>query len=305
VNPPTPTAAMWRAVSGCTSRCGDLFGCPGISNGGAITPAGVSAFSGNISSTGSITASQDGIRIENLSTFTGNISNGGTIAGSAGVAHFNGVTLSVSTFIGTLTNTGTISGFVGIRAATTPGLGIFDSGVVNGIGGTAIQFGGGVNTLTLGSGFAINGNVLGSGNDVFQLGGSGTGAFDLSTIGAANQYRGFTTFNVVSGTWVVSNTFGQTQAWNVNGGTLAGTGNLSSVNVNNGGTLAPGLPGTAGGTLTITSNLVMTRPRNKALTTAGGEWRWRNGWSVLGKFEGEFAGHGAFYSGTGQIKYTW
>ena len=39
--------------------------------------------------------------------------------------------------------------------------------------------------------------------------------------------------------------------------------------------------------------------------TAGGEWRWRNGWSVLGKFEGEFAGHGAFYSGTGQIKYTW
>jgi uncharacterized protein with beta-barrel porin domain len=46
-------------------------------------------------------------------------------------------------------------------------------------------------------------------------------------------------------------------------------------------------------------------PRNKALTTAGGEWRWRNGWSVLGKFEGEFAGHGAVYSGTGQIKYTW
>ena len=147
--------------------------------------------------------------------------------------------------------------------------------------------------------------MLGSGNDVFQLAGSGTEAFDLSTIGAANQYRGFTTFNVVSGTWVVSNTFGQTQSWNVNGGTLAGTGNLSSVNVNNGGTLAPGLPGTAGGTLTITSNLVMTRPRNKALTTAGGEWRWRNGWSVLGKFEGEFAGHGAFYSGTGQIKYTW
>jgi len=165
--------------------------------------------------------------------------------------------LSVSTFIGTLTNTGSISGFVGILALT-PGLGIFDSGVVSGTGGTALQFGGGVNTLTLGSGFAINGNVLGSGNDVFQLGGSGTGAFDLSTIGAANQYRGFTTFNVVSGTWVVSNTFGQTQAWNVNGGTLAGTGNLSSVNVNNGGTLAPGLPGTAGGTLTITGNLVMT-----------------------------------------------
>jgi uncharacterized protein with beta-barrel porin domain len=62
---------------------------------------------------------------------------------------------------------------------------------------------------------------------------------------------------VVSGTWTVINTFGQAQAWNVNGGTLAGTGTLSSVNDNAGGTLEPGLPGAPGGTLNISGNLVM------------------------------------------------
>jgi outer membrane autotransporter protein len=60
---------------------------------------------------------------------------------------------------------------------------------------------------------------------------------------------------VISGTWTVSNTFGQSQAWNVNGGTLAGTGTLKSVNVNNGGTLSPGTaPGTA---MTISGNLAL------------------------------------------------
>jgi uncharacterized protein with beta-barrel porin domain len=105
----------------------------------------------------------------------------------------------------------------------------------------------------------INGNVLGPGTDIdiFQLGGNGSGTFDLSTIGNTQQYQAFSTFNVVSGTWTVINTFSQAQAWNVNGGTLAGTGTLNSVNVNAGGTLEPGLPGTAGGALRMSGNLVL------------------------------------------------
>src|SRR5262249_56816041 len=111
------------------------------------------------------------------------------------------------------------------------------------------------NTLTIAPTSTITGNVLGSGTDRFQLGGTGNGSFDLSSIGPSAQYQGFDTFNVISGTWTVFNTFAQSQAWNVNGGTLAGTGTLSSVNVNNGGTLSPGAgPGTS---MTITGNLAL------------------------------------------------
>ena len=80
------------------------------------------------------------------------------------------------------------------NVADTAGMSIFDSGTITGTGGTAIQFGGGVNTLTLGPGFAINGVVIGSGSDAFQLGGSsGSGTFDVSTIGP--QYQGFALLN--------------------------------------------------------------------------------------------------------------
>jgi uncharacterized protein with beta-barrel porin domain len=51
----------------------------------------------------------------------------------------------------------------------------------------------------------------------------------------------------------VDKVFGQTDAWNVIGGTLSGTGTLKDLNVDDGGTLQPGTtPGTA---LKVTSNL--------------------------------------------------
>jgi uncharacterized protein with beta-barrel porin domain len=235
----------------------------GIANGGTITASGagypaivvanVSTFSGDISNIGTIIAANHGIELFNISIFSGNISNAGTIAAAGSGLQINGV----STFLGGITNSGTISGNVGI--GTGPGTGpvsIFNSGVITGTGGSAINFGGSPgNTLTLGSGYQINGKVVGSGSDTFQLGGSGNGGFDLSSIGAGQQYQGFTTFNVVGGTWTVVNSFAQTQAWNVNGGTLAGTGILNAVNVNNGGTLAPGTPGSPGTAMTINGNL--------------------------------------------------
>jgi uncharacterized protein with beta-barrel porin domain len=113
----------------------------------------------------------------------------------------------------------------------------------------------GNNTFTLGPGYSIIGKVMAIAGDTFQLGGTGNGSFDLSTVGSTQQFENFTTFNVVSGTWTVSNTFGLSQAWNVNGGTLAGTGSLNSVNVNNGGTLEPGAIGQPGTFMTINGNL--------------------------------------------------
>jgi uncharacterized protein with beta-barrel porin domain len=43
---------------------------------------------------------------------------------------------------------------------------------------------------------------------------------------------------------------------------------------------------------------------NLALATAGAEWRLRNGWAVMAKFDGEFALHGQTYSGTAMLRYT-
>jgi uncharacterized protein with beta-barrel porin domain len=107
--------------------------------------------------------------------------------------------------------------------------------------------------LTIAPTSVITGLVTATGNDTFQLGGTGNGTFDLNRIGPTKQYEGFGVFNVVSGFWTVSKVFGQSDAWNVNGGTLSGTGTLADLNVNAGGTLQPGTtPGTA---MKITGNL--------------------------------------------------
>ena len=219
---------------------------------------GASIFSGGISNSGSV-AGFNGIYVDNVSSFSGGISNSGTIsAGNVGIEIGTEVGF-LSTFSGGITNTGTISAATGIQVIGVNGISVFDSGIIastSGAGGIAVSFAdttSGNNTFTLGPGYGIIGHVIGAGNDTFQLGGGGSGAFDLSTIGA--QYTGFTTFDVVSGIWTVSNTFGQSQAWNVNGGTLAGTGTLASVNVNNGGTLEPGSIGVPGTFMTINGNL--------------------------------------------------
>jgi uncharacterized protein with beta-barrel porin domain len=221
------------------------------SSGGFVT---ISTFAGGITNSGTISAGT-GISVEGVSTFLGNISNSGSIlAANTGIFICNCVTFAG----GSIVNTGTISGAAGIVVHNSSPVGIFDSGTIVGTGGTAIDLTGasGGNTLTLGPGYKITGNVLGfAGGDTLQLGGIGSGSFDLSSVGATQQYQNFTTFNVVSGTWTVSNVFGQSQAWNVNGGTLAGTGTLAAVNVNTSGTLEPGTIGAPGTFMTITGNL--------------------------------------------------
>jgi hypothetical protein len=158
-------------------------------------------------------------------------------------------------------HTGTITAGVGIsvaRGGVAAPVSIFNSGTIISTGTNAVDLSAANagNTFTLGPGYAIVGRVQGQGSDTFQFGGTGSGAFDLATVGSAQQYRGFTAFNVVSGTWTLSNTFGQAQSWNVNGGTLAGTGTLPGVNVNAGGTLSPGIVGAPGTAMTISGNLL-------------------------------------------------
>jgi outer membrane autotransporter protein len=48
-----------------------------------------------------------------------------------------------------------------------------------------------------------------------------------------------------------------------------------------------------------------TPARDSALASAGIELRLANGVSLLGKFDGEFAGHSSTYAGTGTMRYAW
>ena len=214
----------------------------GISNGGTISVGGlgivlgttspgtgVASFVGNIANSGTIIA-KTAIGIFRSSTINGAIVDSGTIrASSHGILVDSGseilaagnvaVDIVGRTFTGGISNSGVMSGSVGIEIVSASSVSIFDAGAIIGTGGTAIEFAGSGNTLTLGAGYLISGIVDPlSGSNTFQLGGTGSDTFDLSSIGATAQYRGFTTFNVVGGTWTV--TGASTAHWNVNGGMM-------------------------------------------------------------------------------------
>jgi uncharacterized protein with beta-barrel porin domain len=183
------------------------------------------------------------LTLTNAGTVTGglqgapqaNVVNSGTIAGN-----FAGIYVGILS----LNNSGIVSGHTGIIAG---GLGagygttIVNSGTITGTT-VAIQLTGSGNTLTLAPGSVISGTVQGGGSDTFQLGGAGAATFDVSTYGGAAQYQGFSTFNKVgTSIWTLTGTSTFAGPINVNGGTLAVNGDLSSVgavNVNNGGTLS-------------------------------------------------------------------
>ncbi len=46
-------------------------------------------------------------------------------------------------------------------------------------------------------------------------------------------------------------------------------------------------------------------PSDLALVTAGAELRTRGHWSLMGRFDGEFAGGAQTYTGTARVRYTW
>ncbi|MGO9700162.1 MAG: Hint domain-containing protein [Xanthobacteraceae bacterium] len=237
-----------------------------ISNSGTITAniadivvRNVETFSGGISNSGALLntgfTSSIGLDVSNVTSFSGGISNSGTIAG-----RLIGIDIdNVPTFSNGITNSGTVSAVTGIELTATPDVSVFDSGVIIGTGGTAIKFDGpSDNTLTLAAGYTITGDVVGGGTDTLQLGGTGSGSFDLSDVGVGEQYSGFTTFDVIGGTWTVT---GAGSDWNVEGGTFEVSGSVTDTTVSTGGTLVI-LPGgsadpttvDAGGSETIDSS---------------------------------------------------
>jgi len=125
----------------------------------------------------------------------------------------------------TVANFGAVNGTVNMSGTGS----LFNEGALN--AGTAINFssGPGPFTLTLAPGYSISGTVLGTGSDTLQLGDAVMGSsqvatFNVSNIGPAQQYRGFSTFNKIgTSVWTLTGTGAQN--WNISGGTLVGDTN--------------------------------------------------------------------------------
>jgi uncharacterized protein with beta-barrel porin domain len=253
--------------------------------GGGGTAINVNALTLTNFAAGVITG--DGFGVTGSQTPVLNVTNFGTISGT-GLGAFGILGNTV-----TLTNSGTVSGGTGgttiqmdhgsitnneggvitsdgIAIGASHDTTIFNAGSIT-ASFTAIQLGGTGNTLTIAPTSVINGNVAAGGSDTFQLGGPGTGSFDLAQIGA--QYQGFSTFNKVdASTWTLTGT--GNQAWTVKAGTLlvdgdlsaasgiavsagatlGGSGILPTTNVN-GGVFAPG-PTNGPGAITVSGNLI-------------------------------------------------
>jgi uncharacterized protein with beta-barrel porin domain len=66
--------------------------------------------------------------------------------------------------------------------------------------------------------------------------------------------------------------------------------------------LSAGFQGLPGGTFTVDGAPI---PQNSALTTAGAQLFLAPTWTLLTKFEGEFAPGSQTYAGTGTLRDTW
>ncbi len=140
--------------------------------------------------------------------------------------------------VDTITNAGTINADMEIEGTGT----LFNSGTIGNSATalqTAILFEGhpGPFTLTLAPGFVINGRVRGTGDDTFQLGGTGTGSFNVNAIGSIRQYQGFNAFDKIdASTWTLTGS--GAQSWTITGGTLIGdTNSLDGDTITNNGAL--------------------------------------------------------------------
>jgi uncharacterized protein with beta-barrel porin domain len=149
-----------------------------------------------------------------------------------------------------LINSGTITGStvaIDLQRATSPVTIDQTGGAING----AIRLSSNADVFSI-SGGAINGNIVGAGSsDTINF---APGAGNSFTYG--NNFTGINQVNIDSGT-VVLNGSNVATHFDVNGGTLAGTGVLDplTVTIHSGATLQPGAPGIAGGKLSIVGSL--------------------------------------------------
>ncbi|HEY4407015.1 MAG TPA: autotransporter domain-containing protein [Xanthobacteraceae bacterium] len=257
----------------------ETFGITTITNNaGATIQATQAGNSAAILTSAATTVGNAGTIIGDLDGINTNTTAATTITNSGAITGTTRSGIRVNTAAITNDSGGTVTGATAIIFRAGNGASsVFNAGTITGTSGAtpvAIQFSTGSvgNTLTLGPGSVIGGTVLGQGSDIFQLGGTGTDTFNLSGIGAALQYQGFSTFDKIgTSSWTVTGTGNQSWtveagnflvdgtingAVNVTGGLIGGTGSVGSTTIANGATLAPGSHGV--GTLTVSGNLVLS-----------------------------------------------
>jgi autotransporter-associated beta strand protein len=240
------------------------LGLAGIISG----PGGLSIISG-----GSATLS-------GTNSYTGATSvSGGTLAlvGSGSIATSSGVDVSAR-------GTFDISGTTGGATITT----------LSGDSTGSLLLG--AETLNLSNASStFNGIIRGAGGGLQITGG-------VETLTGNNTYTGATTID--GGTLVVNGSIVRSSLATAGfGGMLAGTGTVGSTVIADGGTLMPGLPGIAGGTLTIAGNLTMTSAAAYLATVSptSASLGKINGKALLGGALEAYGTGGAFTSGA---KYT-
>ena len=236
-------------------------------NVGINLPTANAGMSGGVIEAGNI-----GVLLGPGSTWTtgllgGRITGGGTAQSCSGprfpalarAASYGGRALEGVTGSGTSTGAGRVFS-VNRGARVTGRVGILSGagdssvtvgGTVVGTSGTAIQFGGGNDTLALWSKAALDGNVVaGAGTDKFALGGAfnGQGRFNVSEIGPSGKFQGFELFEKTGfSTWTL--TGNGNQNWAIIDGTLQGDTNSLQGNLLNGSILVfdQAFDGTFGG----------------------------------------------------------
>jgi len=220
------------SVQGANGGVGGTASGAGNGGTGGVSGSAISGSGFTITNAGLIFAGVGG---------TGGDSSGGGNGGNggAGAVGITGSNLTITNLtgaqigggVGGVGGTGASGGAVGAGGAAIAGSNITivnDGTIVGGTSGggasaNAITFTGGTNVLELQSNSSITGNVVAASSaDTLRLGGSASGTFDLSQIGAGQQFQNFGTLaKTGSSTWTVDNGMAAAMAITVSDGTLA------------------------------------------------------------------------------------
>ncbi|WP_270090706.1 autotransporter-associated beta strand repeat-containing protein [Sphingobacterium sp. SYP-B4668] len=254
-----------------------LYGGTAINDASAVTVSSGATLSLNANETLGSLAGAGNVSLGDFA-----LSSGGNNASTTFSGVFNGYGGFLKTGSGTLTlsgsNSGTFFGGMAVSGGGTLSVANDDnlgSGILS-INNSTFSITGATtidNSITLISGASINNAAAVTLSGVI----SGSGSFTKTGIGVLtlpgiNTYGGAT--QVLAGTLAVNGALSATNIVEIaSGATLIGSGSVTNLNVNNGGTLSPG---NSAGTFTVDGNLLMNSGSTLAIeingTTAGTDY---------------------------------